>query len=240
MATGSGEGTGGLTTGATRSGVSVGAGTGQPPAGLTGWLLDIYPVPAQLGGAETGAPQSDAQPGVIAWVLGDDGIRYRLALPFPVTFYAAGPAPRLRELWRFLRRGSTRVQLNKEERRELFSEQPVPVLAVRVDSPTVQSKLFYHVSNTYPDLTYFDADISVPLHAAARWGVFPLSRCRLLPDHSLQALDTPWELEPAIPPLRILRIMPDCDPHHAPPRSLEIRASVHGQPSIGGSDPEPG
>ena len=48
-----------------------------------GWLLDLYP---------------DAD-GLTLWLLGDDGARRRLHHAFPVTFYAAGPFPRLRALW---------------------------------------------------------------------------------------------------------------------------------------------
>ena len=50
----------------------------------TGWLLDIYP---------------NQENGVVIWLLGDDGQRRRFQQIFPITFYAAGPAQRLRELW---------------------------------------------------------------------------------------------------------------------------------------------
>jgi hypothetical protein len=36
----------------------------------------------------------------VLWLLGDDGERHRLHQPFPVTFYAVGPAMRLRALRR--------------------------------------------------------------------------------------------------------------------------------------------
>ena len=71
----------------------------------TGWLLDLYP---------------DRQRGVSLWLLDDDGGRYHLHQPFPVTFYAAGPAPRLRLLWRFLNDQLTQVALSRTERRDLF------------------------------------------------------------------------------------------------------------------------
>jgi DNA polymerase-2 len=38
----------------------------------------------------------------------------------------------------------------------------------------------------------------------------------------IQVLDTPWELDPPPPPLRILCIEPDVDPHHAPPAALKV------------------
>ncbi len=184
-------------------------------ASLTGWLLDVY-----------AAPEGEPGGGVVAWLLGDDGVRRRLVLPFPVAFYASGPAPRLRDLWRFLRKSSQRVTLKRDERRELFSPQPLSVLSVQTESPALLNDLFRLVSGAFPDLTYFDADIAVHLHCAARWGVFPLARCLAVPGEvwRLEALDTPWELEPPIPPLRILSIEPDVDPDHAPPRLLKLQA----------------
>lgn len=206
---------------------------GQTVSGeLTGWLLDVYPAPAlSVDQKDSSIPDvaikngPDSEiPGAVVWLLGDDGQRHRLTLPFPVTFYAAGSPSRLRELWRFLRRGAFPVSLKRQERCELFSAQPLPVLAVQVSSPDIMPGLFNHVANTFPDLTYFDADISLPLHCAARWGVFPLARCRLTAGQTLQALDAPWDLEPAPAPLRVLSIAPDTDPNHACPRFLELRA----------------
>ncbi len=54
----------------------------------TGWLLDVY------------ASQGE---NLALWLLDEDGTRRRLLQPFPVTFYAAGAARRLRAAWRWLR-----------------------------------------------------------------------------------------------------------------------------------------
>lgn len=190
------------------------------PSEATGWLLDLYAHPTSL----------DPEKGLVAWLLGDDGVRHRLELPLPLTFYAAGSPARLRQLWRFLRQGSTPVQLQRQERRELFSSQPLTVLAVQVASPGLQRQLFSRVSLAFPDLTYYDSDISLPLHCAARWNVFPLARCRFIPGSpghppQLVPLDEPWELDPPAPPLRVLTLEPDVDPKHAAPRQLHIRAA---------------
>ncbi len=45
---------------------------------LTGWLLDVYPA---------------AQDGVRLWLVGQDGQRYHLQQPFPVTFTLPGLLP---------------------------------------------------------------------------------------------------------------------------------------------------
>ena len=154
--------------------------------------------------------------------------RLRLHQDFPVTFYAAGPNPRLRELWRWLEDQSIRARLAAVERRDLFIEAPLRLMSIEVSNPLDQERLFRQCSQAFPDLTYYDADIPLTLRHAARYGTFPLARLCLTADETgnvsaIQALDSPWELDPEPAPLRILTIAPDCDPRRGSPARLEIR-----------------
>jgi len=183
----------------------------------TGWLLDLYAHP---------------QDGVVLWLLSDEGGRLRFHQPFPVTFYAAGPAEQLRALWRYLRDRSLSVELARQERRDLFQESLLTVLAARVENPAAQEEVFRDAARRFPELTYYDADIPLPLRYGAAYGVFPLARCCVGVDQegrvqALEALDSPWELEPASPPVRILQLRPDCDPAHADPAYLLARYQNH-------------
>lgn len=178
-----------------------------------GWLLDLYANP---------------QDGLVLWLLGDDGERRRLRQPFPVTFYAAGPFSRLRLLWHALQAQSVAVSLTRSERRDLFQDEPVTVLAARVHNPAQQPRLFAQVAEDFPDLTYYDADIPLALRHAALHGTFPMGRCRVSVDEQgwvqeMDPLESPWELDPSQPPLRLMAIKPDCSPQHAPPAALEIQ-----------------
>ncbi len=180
---------------------------------ITGWLFDMYAGPTEE---------------VVLWVLGDDGARHRLWQPFPVTFYAAGPAPLLRALWRYLEAQPVAVTLARAERRDLFQPDPLAVLAIQVSQPAAQPRLFQQVSREFPTLSYYDADVALTLRYAAAQGVFPLARCRVLtsPEGQVQqitALDSPWELDPVPPPLRVLSLEPDSDPAHATPTRLALR-----------------
>jgi DNA polymerase-2 len=179
----------------------------------TGWLLDIYP---------------DPQGGLAVWLLADDGARLRLRQDFPVTFYAAGPAPRLRALWRFLHSQPEAPRLSRQERRDLFQDGLVPVLAVQTPQPIQQPGLFARARRAFPDLTYYDADLPAALRHAARYGTFPLGRCRAACDAAgivgeIEALDSPWEVDPEPAPLRILSIDADCDPRRSQPQALLLR-----------------
>ena len=178
----------------------------------TGWLLDLF---------------ADPQGGVILWLLGDDGKRYRLLQRFPITFYAAGPALRLRALWRFLENQPIPVTLSRTQRRDLFQPQPLTVLAIRVERSALQPRLFQQLVQKFPDLTYYDADIQLTLRYAAIYHVFPLARCQVSIDDAgeveqISPLDSPWDLDPPPPPLRTLSIEPDSDPAHAAPTHLSL------------------
>lgn len=194
---------------------------------LTGWLLDLYESPGE---------------GLVVWLIGEDGARYRLRQNFPVTFYAAGPSKQLRALWRYLRHQPVPVHLARDERRDLFQPDPIPVLAVQVQQPADQPRLFRQVSRTFPNLTYYDADLPISLRHAAVYHTFPLARCQMDIDRAepdddeagqirrIETFDTPWELDPVVPPLRILSVQPDEDPTHAAPQGLLVRTGPHDQP----------
>lgn len=180
---------------------------------LEGFLLDVYADP--VGG------------GVVLWLLADSGERLLLRQRFPITFYAAGSSQNLRNLWSFLSQHSTRPTLARTQRRELFSPQPLTVLEICVDQALQQPRLFQEIVERFPDLEYYDADISIFPRYAARYDVFPLGRCQVSVDgegwvQSILPLGSRWELDPPVPPLRVLGIEPDGDPFHAAPQSLLI------------------
>ncbi len=173
----------------------------------TGWLIDLYP----------------DETGLALWLLSDDGRRLPLRMDFPVTFYAAGRLDRLREAWRFLQ--SKHVNLARTSRRDLFTGQH-DLLSITLARPLDLPGLFSEFTQLFPELDQYDADIPLPLRFAARTGVGLLGRCQLdcLGNRvrALSALDSPWELEPAPLPLRILELSPDTDPAFRPPRYLRI------------------
>lgn len=202
---------------------------------LTGWLLDLY---------------ADPQGELALWLLEQeqpgDGCppsacprqRLRLRQPFPVAFYAAGPSPRLRMLWRHLARSNPRLmaegvlRLSRQERRDLFLPGPVTVLAVEVQKPGLLPELFRRAAAAFPDLTFYDADLPLSARHAAVYGTFPLARLQvgalIAPDgtatvQTLRVLDSPWELDPLPPPLRVMHLSPDCDPRRQAPAWLEVQ-----------------
>lgn len=182
---------------------------------FTGWLLDLYPHPGD---------------GIVLWALPEDGgKRRRLHQTFPTAFYASGPSSRLRRLWRCLEKEFPDLDLARSEQRDLFEEEPLPVLEIKTPHPSRQAAAFARLKTRFPELTYYNADIPLDLRYAARTGAYPLARCRFRagPEGQLQeieALDTPWEIDRQPLPLRIMALAPSSNPFHREPSALKVRA----------------
>lgn len=180
---------------------------------INGWLLDIYPDPDQ---------------GLIIWMLDEDGTRrHRLHQPFPTSFYVHGRSADLRKLWRHLDSLDLPLQLSRVDRQDLFVDQLLPVLEVTTQTPTAQEGLFRDLKKRFPDLTYYNVDISVDLRYAAQTGVFPLARCRVLASEEgeievLETLDSPWLIDPPAAPLLVMALVPDSNPNHREPANLKV------------------
>lgn len=179
------------------------------PDVLTGWLLDVY---------------ADSEQGVVLWLLGADGDRFRLRQPLTTTFYAAGPFPRLRRCWQFIRRQRFPAQLARCQRKDLFAG-PMDVMAVTTDT-AVQPRLFRRIQTQFSDLDFYDADIPVSVQYAARFGVSPTLRCRVTAADGIvldaAPLDSPWHIDNPPPPLRVMTIAPNVDPAHRVPRQIRV------------------
>jgi DNA polymerase II len=174
----------------------------------TGWLFDLY-------------AQKD---GVVVWLLGENGKPYSFTQPFPITFYVGGPFHRLRQLWKYLK--DKPVQLARTKRADLH-EGMKDVLEVNVLNTASFDELVKDVYQLFPDLLYYDTDIPLILRYAAQYGVFPLARCRVEVKNgwnisNIVSLDTPWELDPRLPNLRILEIRPNTNPAHATPEYVSV------------------
>ncbi len=99
--------------------------------------------------------------------------------------------------------------------------------------PAAQPALFQQITEAFPDLSYFDADIPLALRYAAKYDLFPLAHCQATIDEDyriqhIQPLDTPWKLDPLHPPLRILYCELDADPARQAPRHLNLRFGLLG------------
>src|SRR6185503_4620766 len=70
-------------------------------------------------------------------------------------------------------------------------------------------------------------ELPLILRYAAAYNIFPLGRCTVKVKEGweiseMTSLDTPWELDPHLPDLRVLQIRPDINPSHTVPTSLSV------------------
>ena len=181
-------------------------------ATLFGWLFDAYP----------------SGPGMTVWLIDPDGRAHALQDSLTPAFYASGPQEGLRALAESLR--GQPVDLRHTERTDLFLDRPIEVLEVAVRIPGMLPRLFQRASRAYPDLTYYDADIPLPQRYVLARRIFPLAYCAV--DQvggriaRIEALDTPWEVEYRLPPLRVMTLRLDGELQD-PTRGL-ARASARG------------
>lgn len=169
---------------------------------LSGWLFDVYPADA----------------GVTLWLIDGDGHSHALRDTFTPAFYARGPREDLRAVCQMLRAQQAPVDIRRTERHDLFLDRAVEVLEVGVRIPTLFPALFRQVADFRPHLTYYDADIPLAQRYVLARRIFPLASCTV--EHQdgrileIETLDSPWEAEYRLPPLRVMTLRLT-EVHHA-------------------------
>jgi DNA polymerase-2 len=184
-----------------------------------GWLLDLY---------------LNQEEGLTLWFIGEDDRRVCFRQAFPVSFYVAGPSEQLRAVWKRVSGKTGVLGLSRKQKQDVFVADPVDVMQIDMDSPASQVKLFRDIEAVFPDLTYYDADVTIGTRYMARHGAFPLALCELEADEnqviqSIRPLNTRWDLIPELPPLRLFELKPDCDPNRGKVRSLLMRTDRFAQ-----------
>lgn len=164
---------------------------------LYGWLFDTYP----------------SQQGMTVWLLDNDGRSHALRDSFTPRFYVRGPQEELRAVCEMLRARRAAVDLRRTQRKDLFLDREIDVLEVAVRAPNTFQRLFRQVAAFRPKLTYYDTDIPLPQRYVLARDIFPLAYCvvehvegRI---HSIKALDSAWEIDYRLPPLRVVTMRLD-------------------------------
>jgi DNA polymerase-2 len=162
-----------------------------------GWLFDAYP----------------SATGMTVWFIDGEGRSHVLQDNLTARFYVHGPRQGLQAVCRMLRSVRAPVELARTERIDLFLDRPIEVLQVGVRQPASLARLFRQVADFRPDLTYYDADIPLPQRYVLERGTFPLAYCAVTHErgqiHQLETLDSPWEIDYRLPPLRMMALRLD-------------------------------
>jgi len=176
-----------------------------------GWLLDLYAHPMK---------------GISVWLVGEDGKPHNFYQDFETVFYTRGTNERLHELCIFLRMNYPKedVKLSKVTKEDLF-DGPQTLLAIGVSNFPLFKKVSLEAIENFSDLIFYDIDIALTVRYAAAHDVFLMAHCEVFSEDdgkiiNIKALDTPYDLDPPLPKLRILHLRPDTDPSHRSPKFL--------------------
>jgi DNA polymerase-2 len=185
----------------------------------TGWLLDLF---------------EDTVDGAAVWLLADDGRRLRLRQHFPAALCVRGEETALLALQKYLGQCFPQLVFRREERHDVFLRREVEVLAVETPRAGDLPAVLRAAARAFPRLEYADADLALSLRYAARTGLFPLARCRMDVGpggwiHAAEALNSPWDMEHAPAPLRVLDLVAEETPGRGPAHKLIARAGKQTQ-----------
>ncbi len=176
-----------------------------------GWLLDLY---------------EDNDDGVRLWFIMESGERLGLRQSFPTDFYAYGKPERLHQCCLFLRRRPGVLSLSKETKTDVFKPEPLCVLRVGMNGPKSLTECFRAAANEFPDLTWYNADLSVQVRHAAMYETFPMAYCAVeYADGTLtglKVLNSRWDISVLLPVLRTMEITPDTDPAKQEPSAVDV------------------
>ena len=181
----------------------------------SGWIFDLYEHPTK---------------GVVLWLVGEDGKPYSFYQDFETVFYAHGSEEQLHNLGKFIRTKYTKelVRLERVTTKEDLFDGPQVVMGIGVFNSTIYKKLSREVCKNFSDLIFYDVDIPFTVRYAVAYNIFMMAHCEIEaePDGrliSVKALDTPDELEPKLPRLKILSVRPDTNPSDNSPKYLIVK-----------------
>ncbi len=173
---------------------------------LTGWLFDVY-------------AQGDR---VSVWLMDDAGVMHHLHDTLHPSFFVGGPPAELHRVAEWLRRSRLPVRLKRAERYDIFAHHDLTVLEIQVQIPAQYAAIVRRISNTFPSLDLYNADVNISQFYFFEHELFPLAYCDVTADDDQQIVeiatgDSPWALTYRIPPLRPLFIQlegDDLNPNH--------------------------
>lgn len=159
------------------------------------WLLDLYPAADQM----------------VLWFITEADERLRLTQSFAPVFHVDGVETELspaqqRAFYKTLERSKTFEALGPGTQRDFWTDQPRPVLGIRVRNLDRFKIDLMALSDRFPMLTYYNCDILPEVLYCYATGLFPAARCRIVHDggtlEAVELHDDPMATDYALPPLR--------------------------------------
>lgn len=162
---------------------------------LTGWLLDVYAAPHN---------------GVQVWLADEQGVTHPLHDDVTPYFFVAGTESQLHDVCEWLTKSPYCVGLARAKRYEVFERREIVVLKISCKRVNDYAVVVKRVSETFPMLRYYHADLTIPQFYFFEKDVFPFAKCNLTVEDNkileIAADDSPRLLDYALPPLRMMTL----------------------------------
>lgn len=165
------------------------------------------------------------------WLIDDAARAHCFYDALTASFFIYGAPRVLHAVCVFIAHARLPVQMRRAARHELFERREIEVLEIVVREPARFAFFAQMLRRQFPDLTYYNADITPAQMYYSERAVFPLARVEIETDAAQRILqietrDSPWALEYTLPPLKIMTLKLEGDAvnpnHDARPRPLEI------------------
>lgn len=162
---------------------------------VKGWLFDVYP----------------AKGAMVVWVISDDGRRLRLLDPFKPPFYVQAKPQELGPFLRDINKSGLATLQGWTKKKDFWTGELVEVLQVTIDDMERFSSYLKWLPRRYPKAHFYNCDLHPGQHYFYERNIFPLAYCDMEWDErgvlkSITPLDSPWDLEYKIPPLRVMEL----------------------------------
>jgi len=168
---------------------------------------------------------------MMVWVIDADSRAHCFTDTLTPSFFVHGTARELHTVCAFIASARWAVTMRRASRHDLFQRREIELLEIVVCDPTRFLWCAQTVKRQFPDLAYYNADISPAQIYYYERNLFPLARVEIETDASQRILeienrDSQWALDYELPSLRLMTIKLEGDamnPNHNPrPRPLEI------------------
>ncbi|MBI5167819.1 MAG: hypothetical protein HY998_08840, partial [candidate division NC10 bacterium] len=148
---------------------------------------------------------------MVVWVISEDGRRLRLLDPFKPPFYVQAKPQELGPLLRDLNKSGLATPQGWIKKKDFWTGEPVEVLQVGVDDMERFSSYLKWLGRRYPKVHFYNCDLHPGQHYFYERDLFPLALCDMEWDdegilRKIVPLDSPWDLEYRLPPLRIMEL----------------------------------
>lgn len=155
-----------------------------------GWILDVYAVPR----------------GMQVWFINEEGVSSSFFDSWGPTFYLRSTLENQDIVQRVLASFKISFTFQITEKREFFSNQPLIVMAIRLEDPLFLSRVTKRLLEI-PDVTLFNSDLDPVQSYFFEKKLFPLAFCEYEVDQGrsllqIESKDSCWDLEYTLPPLR--------------------------------------